>query len=216
MPKFDHVGDVSPSLLLELAPRERVLVQVDSVRYRDPTIAVDRVKYTYPNPSGRIPRTLWHYFESLDGPGTATVSTGIVGEVRLGQLGPGQSVLLHGAALLAHEASMSFDLVALASYPMPRSLIAHYLMAARLTGPGSFAYQTHGNALTFALKPGETIRTDPASLLSLTPGMPLRVSVFGGSPHFPPLHYFPLVDVTGPGTVLVHSGRLLYAPGGGE
>lgn len=215
-PSFDHTGDVAPSLLIQLAARERVLVQVDSVRYRDPTIAVDRYRYTYPNPSGRIPRTLWHYFETLDGPGTATVSTGVIGEIRIGRLGPGESFLLHGAALVAHEAAMGFDLVTLANYTMPRSAMTHYLQAARVTGPGQFAYQTHGNALTFNLKPGETVRSEPQSILSLTPTVRIAVNVFGGSPHFPPLHYFPLVDLTGPGTVMVHSGRLVLAEGGGE
>lgn len=214
-PSFDHTGEVAPSLLVQLAPRERVLVQVDSVRYRDPSVGIDRFRYTYPNPSGRIPRTLWHYFETLDGPGTATVSTGMVGEVRLGRLGPGETFLLHGASLLAHESTMGFDLVAIATYPMPRSAYLHYLNAARITGPGQFAYQTHGNALTFTLKPGETVRTDPHSLLSLTPGVTVKVTVFGGSPHFPPLHYFPLVDLTGPGTVMVHSGRVSLAAGRG-
>lgn len=214
MAKFDHVGDVAPALLIQMPQRERVMVQVDSVRYRDPGIAVDRVRYTYPNPTGRIPKTLWHYFESLDGPGTATVSNGTVGEIRVGTLAAGESVLLHGASLLAHEATLSFDLVTLASYQMPRAIVASYLLAARLTGPGSYAFQTHGNALTFRLGPGETVRTDPHSLLSLTPGMALRVNVFGGSPHFPPLHYFPLIDVTGPGTILVHSGRVVYSPRG--
>lgn len=215
-PTFDHVGDVAPALLVQLAAQERVMVQVDSVRYRDPSVAVNRVRYVFPNPTGRFPKNLWHFFETLDGPGTSTVSTGTVGEIRLATLGPGQSMFLHGASLLAHEASMRFDLVALASYSMPRSVVASYLLASRLTGPGSFAYQTHGNALTFNLKPGERVRTDPASLLSLTPGVGVQVSVFGGAPHFPPMHYFPLVDLTGPGTVLVHSGRILFTPGGGE
>lgn len=211
MPKFDHVGDVSPALLAQLAPRERILVLVDSVRYRDPGIAVDRFKYEYPNPTGRIPRTLWHYFETLDGPGTATISTGMVGEIRIQSLGPGESVLLHSAALLAHEASMKFDLVSLATYSMPRSAFNHYLAAHRLTGPGTFAFQTHGNALTFTLGAGESMRTDPQSLLSMSPTVRLNVEVYGGSPHFPPMHYFPVVRVMGPGSVLVHSGYRSYA-----
>lgn len=212
MPKFDHVGDVSPALLVQLAPRERVLVLVDSVRYRDPGITVDRFKYEYPNPTGRIPHTLWHYFETLDGPGTATISSGLVGEIRIASLGPNESTLLHSSALLAHEASMKYDRVTLATYPMPRSPVNHFLLAHRLTGPGSYAFQTHGNALTFNLGPGESIRTDPESLLSITPSVQVKVEVYGGSPHFPPMHYFPIVRLAGPGTVLVHSGHRLYAP----
>jgi uncharacterized protein (AIM24 family) len=211
MVKMDHVGDVSPALLLQLGAGERVMVLVDSVRYRDPQIRVDRVKYTYPNPTGRFPGTLWHYFETLDGPGTATVSTGVVGEIRIGHLGPGETLLLHSGALLAHESTMGYDRVTLANYQLPRHAVSSYLTATRLTGPGSFAFQTHGNALTFNLKPGEVIRTELHALLSLSVGMPLRVNVFGGSPHFPPMHYFPLIDVAGPGTVLVHSGRFVLA-----
>lgn len=213
MPKFDHVGDVSPALLAELSPGERILVQVDSVRYRDPQVAVDRFRYDYPNPTGRLPRTLWHYFETLTGPGTATMSTGMVGEIRLGKLAPGETHLFHSAALLAHEASMKYDLATLAVYPMPRSVVNHYLLAHRLTGPGQFAFQTHGNALTFNLQQNESIRTDPHSLLSVDAQVQIKVEVYGGTPHFPPLHYFPLVRLTGPGTALVHSGHRVYGPG---
>ncbi|MCI4325029.1 MAG: AIM24 family protein [Thermoplasmata archaeon] len=209
MAKFDHVGDVSPALLVQLAPREQVMVLVDSVRYRDPGITVGRVKYEYPNPTGRMPKTLWHYFETLDGPGTATVSTGVVGEIRFGQLAAGESLFLHSGALIAHEATMKYDRVTLASYEQPRVPFTQYLTAARLTGPGKFAFQTHGNALSFNLRPGESVRTERHALLTVTPGATIGVKVFGGAPHFPPMHYFPLVDVTGPGTVLVHSGRYL-------
>ncbi|MCI4351447.1 MAG: AIM24 family protein [Thermoplasmata archaeon] len=211
--KFDHVGDVSPALLIQLAPKERVMILVDSVRYRDASIAIDRVKYTYPNPTGRFPGTLWHYFETLDGPGTATVSTGVVGEIRLGRLAAGESLLLHSGALIAHEATMTYDRVTLANYQLPRGVTSHFVTAARLTGPGQFAYQTHGNALTFTLKTGESVRTEPSALLSVTPGTTIRPVVFGGAPHFPPLHYFALLDIGGPGTAVVHSGRLIYQAG---
>jgi uncharacterized protein (AIM24 family) len=86
---------------------------------------------------------------------------------------------------------MRFDLVTLATYQMPRVIGLSYLLATRLTGPGRFAFQMHGNALTFNFQRGEVIRTVPASLLMVTPGMPLRVQVVGGTPHFPPMHYFP-------------------------
>jgi uncharacterized protein (AIM24 family) len=207
--KFDHVGDISPALLIEIPAREQVMVLVDSVRYRDPGVTVGRVKYEYPNPTGRMPKTLWHYFETLDGPGSATVSTGIVGEIRFGRLAPGESLFLHSGALMAHESTMKYDRITLASYDVPRGAFTRYLTATRLTGPGQFAFQTHGNALSFNLKPGESVRTEMDALLTVTPGAKLAVKVFGGAPHFPPMHYFPLVDVTGPGTVLVHSGRYL-------
>jgi uncharacterized protein (AIM24 family) len=216
MAKFDHVGDVSPALLIQLGAKEQVMVLVDSVRYRDPGVVVGRVKYEYPNPTGRIPKVLWLYFETLEGPGTATVSTGIVGEIRIGTLQTGESLFLHSGALIAHESTVKYDRVPLSPYQLPRVPFTQYLTAARLTGPGSFAFQTHGNALTFNLKPGETVRTEMHALLSVTPGTGIKVSVYGGAPHFPPLHYFPLVDVTGPGTVLVHSGRFLIGPGGAE
>jgi uncharacterized protein (AIM24 family) len=207
--KFDHVGEVSPALLLQLAPGERVMVTVDSVRYRDPSVAVNRMKYTFPDPTGQSLIQNWHYFETLDGPGTATLSTGIVGEIRFGHLNAGEQFLLHAGALLAHEATMRYDRVVLAVYQMVNANQPSYLTAARLIGPGSFAFQTHGNALSFNLKPGEWIRTDPEALLSISPGMPIRVTVIGGSPNFPPGHYFPIVDIAGPGTALVHSGRFL-------
>jgi uncharacterized protein (AIM24 family) len=207
MSKMDHVGDVSPALLLTLAPGEKSLVLMDSVKYRDPTVKVDRVKRTFPNPTGQWPNTLWRYFETLEGPGSATISTGMVGEIRPHTLGPGESMLLHHASLLAHDATMNFGLVVLAVYQVPGLQQPSYLEAVMITGPGNYAYQTLGNALTFTLKPGETIRTVPHALLGLTPGVGVRVNIYGGLPNFPSNHYFPILDVVGPGTVMVHSGE---------
>lgn len=207
MAKYDHVGDVAPALLLQLAAGEKSLVQLDSVKYRDPTVKVDRVKLTFPNPTGQWPRTLWRYFETLEGPGSATVSSGTVGEIRTQSLGPGESMHLHHAALLGYDATMGFGLVVLAVYQIPGLQNPSYLEAVQITGPGNYAFQTLGNALTFQLKPGEALRTVPHALLGLTPGVGVRVNVFGGLPNFPPNHYFPLIDVVGPGTVMVHSGE---------
>ncbi|MHB8352666.1 MAG: AIM24 family protein, partial [Thermoplasmata archaeon] len=200
--------DVAPALLLQMADRERVLVLIDTVRYRDPTVHVDRVKLTFPNPAGRWPATLWRYFETLDGPGAATVSTGGVGEIRIRTLEVEEGFYLHGAALLAHEAAIRFRLVAFATYQMP-NLGWVCMEGTELTGPGTFAFQTMGNALTFQLKPGETVRCAPHAFLGMTPGVGVRVQIFGGSPGFPFNHYFPMVDLTGPGTVLIHSGEFV-------
>jgi uncharacterized protein (AIM24 family) len=207
MSKMDHIGDVAPALLLQLAPSEKALVLMDSVKYRDPSVKVDRVKLTFPNPTGQWPTTLWRYFETLEGPGSATMSTGTVGEVRPMSLAHGESIFLHHASLLAHESQMGFRLVVLAVYQVPGLQQRSYLEAVELTGPGNYAFQTLGNALTFQLKPGEMIRTVPHALLGLSPGVGVRVNIFGGAPNFPTSHYFPLIDLVGPGTVMVHSGE---------
>ncbi|MGI0053896.1 MAG: AIM24 family protein [Thermoplasmata archaeon] len=209
MARLDHIGDVAPALLVQMAERERVLVLIDSLRYRDPRVSIDRVKLTFPNPAGRWPPTLWRYFESLDGPGAATVSTGAVGEVRIESLPADRSYYLHGAALLAHEAAIRLRLVPLAVYQMPPQLGWVCMEGVELTGPGTFAFQTMGNALTFHLHPGETVRCAPHAFLGMTPGVTVNVRIFGGAPGFPFNHYFPLVDLTGPGDVLVHSGEFL-------
>ncbi|MCI4335512.1 MAG: AIM24 family protein [Thermoplasmata archaeon] len=208
--KLDHVGDVSPALLIQLAAGERALVPVDQVRYRDPSVHVDRVKLSFPNPAGGWPLSLTRYFETLDGPGTATVSTGMVGEIRVMSLAAGESILLHHAALLAHLASMGLGIVSLAAYQLPGEQNQRYLEAVHLGGPGSFAIQTFGNALSFDLKPGEWLRAAPHALLALTPGMGFRLNVWGGMPQFPPNHFFPLLDIGGPGKVMVHSGEFVY------
>lgn len=218
MVKFDHVGDVAPALLIQLAPKERVLVPIDRVRYRDPTVGVDRVKYSYPNPTSQVGFPSWSYFEALDGPGTATVSTGIVGEIRLGTLPAGQSVFLHDAALIAHEATMHYRKILLGSYRMPNDNNVHFVTAAELGGPGQYALHAHGNVLSFNLKAGEILRAHPDALVSMAQGVQFRVQIFGGAPAFPTGHYFPLIDLAGPGQVLIHSGRYVLtgsAEGGG-
>ncbi len=209
MTRMDHVGDVAPALLLQMKDGERVLVLLDSVRYRDPSIRVDRVKLSFPNPTGQWPSRLSRYFETLDGPGAATVSSGGVGEIRVQTLAAGEGFFLHGESLLAHEAGIQFRLSALATFQMPNQGWV-CLEGTELTGPGTFAFQTLGNALTFRLGPGETVRCAPHAFLGMTPGVGVRVQIFGGSPGFPFHHFFPLVDLTGPGTVLVHSGE--YVP----
>lgn len=207
MVSFDHVGDVAPALLVQLAPRERVLVPIDRVRYRDPTVGVDRVKYSYPNPTSAMGLSSWSYFEALDGPGTATVSLGVVGEIRLGRLEPGQPLFVHDAALLAHEATIQYRKVLLATYQLPNVNQPLFVTAAEILGPGQYAMQCHGNVLSFPLKPGEILRCHPDALVSLDHTVRYRVQVFGGPPSFPATHFFPLMDLAGPGNVLVHSGR---------
>ena len=217
MVRFDHVGDVSPALLIQLAPRERVLVPVDQVRYRDPTVGVDRVRYSFPNPTSSVGLSSWKYFEALDGPGTATVSTGVVGEIRLGQLAPGESIYLHDAALIAHEATMQYRKVLLATYRLPvQGTAPGYVTAAELLGPGQYATQCHGNVLSFTLKPGEVLRCHPDALVMMERSVQFRVQVFGGPPAFPGQHYFPLMDFGGPGKVQIHSGRYQLVEPGGE
>ncbi len=207
--KLDHVGDVAPALLAVLNTGEKVLVPIDQVRYREPTVKVDRVQLSFPNPVPNPPlglRSLSLYFESLEGPGTATVSPGRVGEFRISSLATGQAYLLHHASLMALETSVQVSEVILASYNSMRSTFPMYFKAVLLKGPGKFAIQARGNVLSFDLKPGETIRAPPHSVVGLSPGVGVRAQVFGGPPAFPRLHYFALVDLTGPGNVLLHSG----------
>jgi uncharacterized protein (AIM24 family) len=216
MVSLDHVGDVSPALLVQLAPRERVLVPIDRVRYRDPSVGVDRVKYSYPNPTSAVGLPSWSYFEALDGPGTATVSTGTVGEIKLGRLEPGQPLYVHDAALICHEASIQYRKVLLASYQLPGNNNTFYVTSAEIMGPGQYAIQCHGNVLSFTLKPGEVLRAHPDALVSFDHTVQYRVQVFGGYPSFPPQHFFPLLDLAGPGRVMIHSGRYqLVEPAGG-
>ncbi len=207
--KLDHVGDVAPALLATLNTGEKVLVPIDQVRYRDPTVKVDRVTLTFPNPVPNPPmglKTLSLWFESLEGPGSATISAGKVGEFRIMTLGPGESYLLHHASLMAMESTVRLSEVILAAYNTMRSTYPAYFKAMHLQGPGRFAIQTRGNVLSFELRPGETVRAPPYSVVGLKPGVQVRAQVFGGPPAFPRLHYFPLVDLTGPGNVLLHSG----------
>lgn len=203
------MGDVAPALLAILNSGEKVLVPIDQVRYRDPTVKVDRVTLTFPNPVPNPPlglKTLSAWFESLEGPGSATISPGRVGEFRIMNLGPGEGYLIHHASLMALEVTVRLSEVILATYNSMRSTYPSYFKAMLLQGPGKFAVQTRGNVLSFNLKPSETIRAPPHSVVGLKPGVQVRAQVFGGPPAFPRLHYFALVDLTGPGEVLLHSG----------
>ncbi|MDE1819871.1 MAG: AIM24 family protein [Euryarchaeota archaeon] len=211
--KFDHLGDVAPVLLLDIAEDEGAIVPIGSVRYRDPSINVDRLKLVLPRPMPGEIGNISEYFEVLEGPGTATVSTGRIGEVRVMELAPRQSLYLHSGAVLGRDARTDFRRVSVASYPLPHSVDLGYFVVAQITGPGLVAFQTQGNVLSFDIAPGERIRAPPHSVVAILPGIRMKVQVYGGPPDFPPLHYFSLVEFTGPGKVLLHSGRSLLKSG---
>jgi uncharacterized protein (AIM24 family) len=207
MVKLDHVGDVAPALLAVMGPGEKILVPIDQVRYRDPGVKVDRVQLTFPNPYKQLGmKNISLYFESLEGPGSATISAGRVGEFRVIPIAEGKTVFLHEASLMAMEASVTVSKKILATYQMPRTMYPYGFSVLRFDGPGKIAIQSRGNVLSFTLKPGETVRAPLHSVVVIQPGVKVHVQVYGGAPAFPPLHYFPLVDLTGPGTVMLHSG----------
>ncbi|MCI4370908.1 MAG: AIM24 family protein, partial [Thermoplasmata archaeon] len=82
-----------------------------------------------------------------------------------------------------------------------------YLFADEMTGPGTIVFQSYGNILSFQLQPGERMRTNVAALLAAANTVSVRVDWLaspsmastGGVP-------LPVLDLTGPGRVLVHSG----------
>lgn len=195
--KFDHLGDVAPVLLVELAEGDKAVVPVGSVRYRDPSVGVDRLKLSLSNPFPGDFGPIWEYFEVLEGPGTATVSTGRIGEVRRLRLDPEESLRVHPGAILARDATTEYQLVSL----------VNTLTLAELAGPGLVALQTRGNVLSFALAKGEKLRAPPYSVVSVSSGTHAEMQAYVGGPNLSPSHYFSVIEFTGPGTVLLHSGR---------
>ncbi|HKV89714.1 MAG TPA: AIM24 family protein, partial [Thermoplasmata archaeon] len=153
-----------------------------------------------------------YFFAEFEGPGHVSFSRDKGGEVRVLTLAAGQTVRLRDGHLICFEESVRYYPMVLAQYqaPVPDAnghRATTYLFADQLTGPGTIVYQSYGNILSFDLKPGEGMRTSVAGLLAAAETVNLRVDwlrtpAMTSTAPVP----LPVLEVRGPGLVLVHSG----------
>ena len=216
----DSVGGIAPAVLVTLAPKEKVLAAHGLMLYKETPVQVHRRTMK----SLGVSRTHLmgmhalgdsdeaYFFAEFEGPGHVSFSRDKGGEVRVLQLAPGQTIRLRDGHLICFQESVKYYPMVLAQYQSPyvdsngnRPMV--YLFADELTGPGTIVYQSYGNILSFTLQPGEAMRTSVGGLLAAANTVNLRIDwlasagMTGTGPQPEPV-----LGVTGPGLVLVHSG----------
>ena len=216
----DSVGGIAPAVLVTLRPGEKVLSAHGLMLYKEQqvqlhrrtmkSLGVSRTHLMGMHALGDSEES--YFFAEYEGPGHVSFSRDKGGEVRVLPLAPGQTVRLRDGHLICFEESVRYYPMVLAQYqaPVPDAngqRATTYLFADELTGPGTIVYQSHGNILSFDLKPGEGMRTSVASLLAAANTVSVRVDWLSNpsmaSTGPVPL---PVLAVGGPGLVLVHSG----------
>jgi uncharacterized protein (AIM24 family) len=216
----DSVGGIAPAVLVTLRPGEKMLAAHGLMLYKEQQVQVHRRTMK----SLGVSRTHLmgmhalgdseesYFFAEFEGPGHVSFSRDKGGEVRVLPLPQGTTLRLRDGHLICFEETVRYYPMVLAQYPAPipdangRRAVT-YLFADELTGPGTIVYQSYGNILSFQLQPGERMRTSVASLLAAANTVSIRIDWLA-SPAMASTGSVPLpvLDLAGPGLVLVHSG----------
>lgn len=214
----DTVGGITPAVLVTLHPGEKILAAHEIMLYKEQTVQLHRrtmkslgvstahlmgMKAMGDSGEG-------YFFAEFEGPGHVTFSRDKGGEVRILQLPPGQTLRLREGHLICFDESVRYYPMVLGKYYTQNSngeQEVHYLFADELTGPGTIVLQSYGNLLTFNLQPGEPMRTSVDALLAAANTIQMNINFLGsagmvGSQNL----QIPVIDLVGPGTVMVHSG----------
>ena len=216
----EQVGEIAPSVLVTLPPGGKVLASHELMLYKEPSVKMQRrtmrslgVSLSKLMSTGAMGGQEESYFlAEFEGPGHVSFSRDRGGEIRIHNLGPGETLRIRQGHVLCFDPTVRYDIEVLGRFydPYARSQNAQggwvYLLADRLTGPGTVVYQSNGNALSFALGPGESLKTSLASLLVTEPSVTLQGQIWGQGTS--PLANLGLavLNVYGPGRVVIHSG----------
>lgn len=173
-----------------------------------------------------------YFFAEFEGPGHVSFSRDKGGEVRVMDLPPGQTVQLRSGHLICFDESIRYYPKIIASYQVRKGNETETVnvVVDELTGPGTIVFQAYGNILSFQLRPGESMRTSLEALLLSQNTVGMRVDFLGqalqnalggvglgsvgqmfglGNAMMgtnPNQNQAPVIDLVGPGQVMVHSG----------
>ena len=216
----EQVGEIAPSVLVTLPPGGKVLASHELMLYKEPSVKMQRrtmrslgVSLSKLMSTGAMGGQEESYFlAEFEGPGHVSFSRDRGGEIRIHPLGPGETLRIRQGHVLCFDPTVHYDLEVLGRFYDPYARTGNnqggwiYLVADRLTGPGTVVYQSNGNVLSFPLKPGEALRTSMSSLLLTEPTVTLQGQLLGqGTTPIGQLA-LPVLNVYGPGKVLIHSG----------
>lgn len=214
--KADTVGGITPAVLVQLAPKEKILAAHEVMLHMDGQVRVARktMKQLGVGTAHLLGMRAMgdseenFFFAEFEGPGNVTFSRDKGGEVRVLHLQPNQQVRLRAGHLICFDETVRYNPMVLAQWVVQRGgeNETERLFVDELTGPGTIVFQSYGNILTMTLQPGEGIRTSTDGLLLASPTNAVQVgwqatSVAGGmGPQSP------ILNIQGPGLVMVHSG----------
>lgn len=214
--KADTVGAITPAVLVALAPGEKILAAHEIMLHMDGAVKVARKTMKQLGVSrahlmgmhARGDAEENYFFAEFEGPGNVTFSRDKGGEVRVVHLAPGQTVRLRSGHLVCFDESVRYFPMVLAHWVVQRGNDQenHYVFADELTGPGTIVFQSYGNILSFTLGPTEAIRTSPESLLLTAPSNGVQVNWLASPGMVAGGNLEPVLDVRGPGAIMVHSG----------
>ena len=214
--KADTVGSITPAVLVQLRPGEKILAEHEIMLHMDGPVKIARKTMKQLGVStshlmsmrARGDAEENYFFAEFEGPGNVTFSRDKAGEVRVLDLAKGQTVRLRAGHLICFDETVRYFPMVLAQWTTwnGSEQERHYLFVDELTGPGTIVFQSYGNILSFTLNAGEAIRTSPEGLLMASPSNHVQLiwlanpgGIGGGVQH-------PVLDIQGPGAIMVHSG----------
>lgn len=252
--KADTVGGITPAVLVQLRPGEKILAAHEIMLHMDNGVKLARKTMKQLGVSrthlmgmhSRGDAEEEYFFAEFEGPGSVTFSRDKSGEVRIMELQPNQKVRLRAGHLICFDESVKYYPMVLTQWVVREGNESHteYLFVDELTGPGTIALQSYGNILSFTLNPGEIVRTSTEGLLMTSPTNPVQVNWLAGGGSAPAANpgqammgsllnsgginlggfgrnlggggggggggagggMRPVLDVYGPGLIMVHSG----------
>jgi uncharacterized protein (AIM24 family) len=249
--KADTVGGITPAVLVQLRPGEKILAAHEIMLHMDNGVKLARKTMKQLGVSrthlmgmhSRGDAEEEYFFAEFEGPGSVTFSRDKSGEVRIMELQPNQKVRLRAGHLICFDESVKYYPMVLTQWVVREGNESHteYLFVDELTGPGTIALQSYGNILSFTLNPGEIVRTSTEGLLLTSPSNPVQVNWLAGGGSAPAANPAqaalgnllggggfnlriagvnvgggggggggsvarPVLDIYGPGLIMVHSG----------
>ncbi len=214
--KADTVGTITPAVLVQLRPGEKILAEHEIMLHMDGPVKIARKTMKQLGVSrahlmgmqSRGDNEESYFFAEFEGPGNVTFSRDRAGEVRVLDLAPNQVVRLRSGHLICFDETVRYYPMVLAQWVIQRGNERenHYLFVDRLTGPGTIVFQSVGNVLSFTLNPNEAIRTSTEGLLLASPTNGVQVNWMQAGGAFGGGFAQPVLDVRGPGAIMVHSG----------
>jgi uncharacterized protein (AIM24 family) len=165
--QVDIKGEYIPIALATLGPGEQIFCEGGLMVYSDPTIGFGYRWLTQGGALGMMKRTLVgglpFTLHEYTGPGYVAFSRFRPGETRVVQLEAGKSVDVAEHSLLLATNGIQYNTFYVQGTGRIGRMIGFWMD--RLTGPGTFAFQGHGNILKFTLAAGEAMDLDHGALV---------------------------------------------------
>jgi uncharacterized protein (AIM24 family) len=160
-------GEFIPVALATLGPGEQIFCEGGLMVFSDPTIGFGIRWMTQGGVLGAMKRTLVgglpFQLHEYTGPGYVAFSRFRPGETRVVTLDAGKAVDVAEHSLLLATNGIGYETFYVAGTGRIGRMIGFWMD--RLTGPGTFAFQGHGNILKFTLAEKEAMDIDHGALL---------------------------------------------------